>query len=350
MNGTTAPAPADRLRAALDVLLDGLPERGTAAAVERLIHHYRGRTPTDAPILRDRADAAAYAAYRMPATFGAVSAALDALAARLPGWEPASHLDVGGGTGAAIWAADAVWPGGGRPVTVLDWAGPALDLGRELARGAGAPSALRASEWRRARLAPGLDLPAAELVTVSYVLGELTGETRDALVDAVARTAGRVAVFVEPGTPEGFARVRRVRERLVGAGMRLLAPCPHDGECPIVPGADWCHFAARIGRSALHRRVKGGELGHEDEKYSWVAVVRPPLPEGASPAAARIVRRPRVRKGLVLLNLCTRDEGLREETVTRRDREAYRAARRATWGDASDPTPTTGDTDPDAGG
>ncbi|MBB0232488.1 small ribosomal subunit Rsm22 family protein, partial [Streptomyces calidiresistens] len=341
--------PADRLRAALDALLDGLPERSTAAAVERLIHHYRGRTPTDAPILRDRADAAAYAAYRMPATFGAVSAALRALAARTPGWAPASHLDVGGGTGAAVWAADAVWPGG-RPVTVLDWAGPALDLGRELSRGPGAPPALRASEWRRARLAPGLDLPAAELVTVSYVLGELTAETRDAVVDAVARTAGRVAVFVEPGTPEGFARIRRVRERLTGAGMTLLAPCPHDGECPIVPGADWCHFAARIGRSALHRRIKGGELGHEDEKYSWAAAARPPLPAGASPAPVRIVRRPRVRKGLVLLDLCTRDDGLRERTVTRRDREAYRAARRATWGDAAESPPGAGDAAPDTDG
>ncbi|MQS06659.1 small ribosomal subunit Rsm22 family protein [Streptomyces alkaliphilus] len=349
MNGTTAPAPADRLRAALETLLDGLPERGTAEAVERLIHHYRGRTPTDAPILRDRADAAAYAAYRMPATFGATSAALSALAARLPGWSPTSHLDVGGGTGAAVWAVEAVWSGG-RPITVLDWAGPALDLGRELSRGVGAPPGLRASEWRRARLAPGLELPAAELITVSYVLGELTGQTRDALVDAVAGTAGRVAVFVEPGTPEGFARIRRARERLIGAGMRLLAPCPHDGECPIVPGTDWCHFAARIGRSALHRRIKGGELGHEDEKYSWVAAARPPLPPGAAPAPARIVRRPRVRKGLVLLDLCTRDEGLRERTVSRRDRDAYRAARRATWGDAADFPPAGGEAAPGADG
>ena len=40
--------------------------------MERLIANYRGATPTDAPILRDRADVAAYAAYRLPATFEAV--------------------------------------------------------------------------------------------------------------------------------------------------------------------------------------------------------------------------------------------------------------------------------------
>ena len=60
---------AETLRTALGDLLDGLPPRQAAQAVERLIANYRGATPTDAPILRDRADVAAYAAYRMPATF-----------------------------------------------------------------------------------------------------------------------------------------------------------------------------------------------------------------------------------------------------------------------------------------
>ena len=47
-----------------------------------------GPTPTDAPVLRDRADVAAYAAYRMPATFEAVRSALDAFAAAVPGLVP----------------------------------------------------------------------------------------------------------------------------------------------------------------------------------------------------------------------------------------------------------------------
>ena len=98
------------LRAALAGLLDGLPPKQAAQAVERLIANYRGTTPTDAPILRDRADVAAYAAYRMPATFEAVRAALDAFAdAGCREWAPGSHVDVGGGTGAATWAVAATW-------------------------------------------------------------------------------------------------------------------------------------------------------------------------------------------------------------------------------------------------
>ncbi|MER6022913.1 small ribosomal subunit Rsm22 family protein, partial [Streptomyces anulatus] len=92
---------AQSLRAALAGLLDGLPPKQAAQAVDRLIASYRGKTPTNAPILRDRSDVAAYAAYRMPATFEAVRSALDALAEAAPDWTPATHTDVGGGTGAA---------------------------------------------------------------------------------------------------------------------------------------------------------------------------------------------------------------------------------------------------------
>ncbi|MFD5538161.1 small ribosomal subunit Rsm22 family protein [Streptomyces sp. NPDC127079] len=233
-------APADRLRATLGHLLDGLPPRQAAGAVERLIANYRGATPTDAPILRDRADVVAYAAYRMPATFEAVRSALAEFADTLPeGWAPDSHVDVGGGTGAATWAVTDTWAGV-RPVTVLDWAEPALALGREIA-----------------------------------------------------------------------------------------APCPHSAACPIVPGTDWCHFSARVSRSSLHRQVKGGSLPYEDEKFSYVAATRLP----AAPAPSRVVRRPQIRKGQVLLDLCEPDEHLRRTTVTKRHGDLYRAARDVDWGD-----------------
>ncbi|NLU70165.1 rRNA methyltransferase [Streptomyces sp. HNM0574] len=330
-----------QLRTALAQLLDGLPPRKATAAVERLIANYRGKTPTEAPVLRDRADVVAYAAYRMPATFAAVSAALGALADRLDGWAPADHVDVGGGTGAATWATAATWddaaPEGGvtRATTVLDWAAPALDLGRELAASSGSP-ALRAAEWRRRSLrSSGEPLPAADLVTVSYVLGELEPEDRRAVTDSAAG-AGRAVVIVEPGTPDGYLRIREARETLTAAGLRVLAPCPHSGQCPIVPGEDWCHFAARVPRSSLHRQVKGGSLAYEDEKFAYVAAVRPELVPG-TPAASRVVRRPVLRKGQVLLDLCTADEELRRTTVTKRHGADYKAARNTDWGDAWPP-------------
>ncbi|CAM5424241.1 rRNA methyltransferase [Streptomyces avidinii] len=326
---TPATTSAETLRAALGGLLEGIPQKQASAAVERLIANYRGLTPTGTPVLRNRSDVAAYAAYRMPATFEAVRSALDGLAQAAPRWTPGTHVDVGGGTGSATWAVDATW-GGPRTTTVLDWADPALVLGKELAAASFSPT-LRAAEWRRAVIGTGLALPDADLVTVSYVLGELTPEARVAVVAEAAR-AGQAVVIVEPGTPEGYLRVREAREQLIAAGLRVAAPCPHDGTCPIEVGQDWCHFSTRVSRSSLHRQVKGGSLAYEDEKFSYVAATRFPV----EPAAARITRRPQIRKGLVLLELCGPEggdaPGLTRATVTKRHGDLYKAARDADWG------------------
>ncbi len=186
----------DALRAALAGLLDGLPPTRAAQAVDRLIASYRGTTPTDAPVLRDRADVAAYAAYRMPATFEAVRAALAALREAAPEWTPTGHTDVGGGTGAATWAVAEAWDGAPRS-TVLDWAEPALALGRELAAGAG-PDA----RWQRARIGAGLTLEATDLVTVSYVLKELTPRTAAPWWPR-PRAPGRPSSSSNPAPPTG---------------------------------------------------------------------------------------------------------------------------------------------------
>ncbi|WP_369143928.1 small ribosomal subunit Rsm22 family protein [Streptomyces sp. R44] len=324
MNAVSSPS-ADSLRAALAALLDGLPPSRAAQAVERLIANYRGTTPTDAPVLRDRSDVAAYAAYRMPATFEAVRGALGALRAAAPDWEPRTHTDVGGGTGAASWAVAEAWEEQPPRTAVLDWAEPALALGRELAAG------VFEAEWRRERIGAALSLPASDLVTVSYVLKELTEADRAALVTEAARAAQAV-VIVEPGTPDGYERIIAARTRLIDAGFTVAAPCPHSGACPIVPGTDWCHFSARVSRSSLHRKVKGGSLPYEDEKYAYVAAVRFPV----TPAASRITRRPQIRKGQVLLELCG-PEGLGRDTVTKRHGPLYKQARDAEWGDSWPP-------------
>ncbi|MFF8354022.1 small ribosomal subunit Rsm22 family protein [Streptomyces chartreusis] len=327
MNAPVPPS-AETLRSALATLLDDLPPRQAAQAVDRLIANYRGATPTDAPILRDRADVAAYAAYRMPATFEAVHSALEAFARTVPDWTPATHTDVGGGTGAATWAVSTTWPGE-RGVTVLDWAEPALAIGREIAA---ADPTLDKARWQRTRIDSTLTLDPTDLVTVSYVLNELTARDRATLLDTVA-SAARTVVIVEPGTPDGYTRVIEARDRLIAAGFRIAAPCPHSAACPIVPGTNWCHFSARVSRSSLHRRIKGGSLAYEDEKFSYVAATRLP----ATPAPARVVRKPQIRKGQVLLDLCETDPSLRRTTITKRHGDLYKAARDTEWGDAWPP-------------
>jgi ribosomal protein RSM22 (predicted rRNA methylase) len=65
------------------------------------------------------------------------------------------------------------------------------------------------------------------------------------------------------------------------------------------------------------------------KKFSYVALAREPV----DLPGARIIRRPRHQPGLIELETCT-PRGVRTERVAKRDRERFRAARQARWGDA----------------
>lgn len=323
MSGPQGFEPA--LREALALAARGVPERELTAATEALVSRYRAVAAASAPILASRVHVAAYAAYRMPATTAALRHVLRTVAES--GFEPESLLDLGGGTGAAAWAAAETFPTLSR-VTVLDQVDAALELGRALV--ADAPSeALRTARFER-RLLDDLPESRADLVTVSYVLSELTVDQRSRLVTA-AMARGRVVAIAEPGTPDGYQRILAVRRQLLEAGWLLLGPCPHELDCPLSQG-DWCHFVARVSRSAEHRRLKGAQLSYEDEKFSWVAAAAPGIMR-PRPNAGRVLRHPLKRKGLVEFQVCRPDGTAGREVISKKAGERYRAARDTHWGD-----------------
>ncbi|MGP4100560.1 small ribosomal subunit Rsm22 family protein [Nonomuraea sp. KM90] len=318
----------DALRTALDQTLARFSPQELSDSAAKLTERYRTGAATGLSTggnhLRSRADIAAYAAYRMPATYAAAATAMRQAATLTPGFEPRSHLDAGGGTGAAIWVAGQIWPSLEK-VTVIEHDPDIIDLGRRLARGS---AALRDTTWRRASITPGLDRPSADLVTMSYALGELPENERPDVVRWLAEDAAMV-IIIEPGTPAGWATVSAARDVLAARGLTIVAPCPHDGRCPIEPGRDWCHFSVRLPRTALHRRVKAGTLSFEDEKFSYVAATTTAWPR----PAARVLRHPQKRKGLVSLRLCTEGDGIRDVLVSKRQGDLYRRAREVDWGD-----------------
>jgi ribosomal protein RSM22 (predicted rRNA methylase) len=168
------------------------------------------------------------------------------------------------------------------------------------------------------------------------VLGELTSTQRAALVGLAERTAPAV-LLLEPGTPAGHRRILTARDQLLAAGYQVAAPCPHQLRCPLATEGEWCHFGARLPRSAVHRQVKGADLAYEDEKFSYVAMIRPDVAGAPDWPAGRVVRRPQQRKGLVMLDVCARDGTSRRELVSKSKGEAYKRARKTAWGDRFDP-------------
>jgi ribosomal protein RSM22 (predicted rRNA methylase) len=319
------PKYAAALRDAIAEVTRGVGSPALASATEGLIGRYRSVAPAGPPILDSAERVAAYAAYRMPATHAALTRVLRSVAAT--GVEPVTHVDLGGGTGAAAWACADVFPSLQR-ITVLDHATEALRLGQRLVESAPA-GALRRASFTRAVEGAWPQEP-ADLVTVSYVLSELDVPQQDRLV-ADALALGEVVVIVEPGTPDGYARILRARNAIRDLGWQILGPCPHSAECPLRPG-DWCHFSARVNRSAEHRRIKSGELSYEDEKFAWISGARPGL-LGAQSNSGRILRHPLKRKGFVEFQVCRPDGTAGREVVSKKQGSRYRDARDAEWGD-----------------
>jgi len=324
------------LAAAIEAGLAGAGIPALSAGMQRLMAAYRSGEPPARPVLATRTDVAAYAAYRMPATAAAAALALQQTRLSLPTWTPATLLDFGAGTGSMAWAAATQLPSV-TAMTLLEQSAEAMRLGRSILT-ATERRALRSATWRSWQLPDADALPdrsaeqSADLATAGYLLGELT-EAQQASLVARAVMAAPVVVLVEPGTPAGHRRILVARGQLLAAGYLLAAPCPHELRCPLQAEGDWCHFGARLPRSALHRQVKGSELGYEDEKFSYVAAVRPDLIGHPDRPPGRIVRRPHQRKGLVTLELCEKTGSARRELIGKSAGETYRQARRSSWGD-----------------
>ena len=300
-------------------------ELATAAA--ELSQRYRSATARPAA-LGSELERAAYLLTRMPATFAACSAVLRELTARAPELLPVSMLDLGSGPGTAAWAAAGIFPQL-QKLELVDSQPDMVKLGRQLA-GFGVP-ALQRANWICVDAKEYPHNETFDLVMLAYSLGEIRERDRTAIIDRAWRQAGQALVIIEPGTPRGYSVMLGAREQLISARAHLLAPCPHEEKCPMAGIKDWCHFAARLERSAEHRRLKSGSLGYEDEKFSYVIFTR--SRSQAERAGARVVRHPIHGKGHIKLELCARD-GLQQITVTRSQGEAFRRARKAEWGDA----------------
>lgn len=283
---------------------------------------YRSQQITTAEVIRSRSEAQVYLLARMPAIYAVVKRVLrEALALQPIAVE--SLLDLGSGPGTATWAAHQVWPQLQR-VEWLERNRWLRELAQEIARAAHLDIKWAASELTN----PAWPVQRADIVSLSYVLNELSSEQQLAVLNQAWQKTSQWLIVIEPGTPAGFAVIRNAREYLLQAGGHVVAPCPHEQSCPMTAN-DWCHFAQRLSRSAEQRFLKDAEKGYEDEKFSYLVVSRQPL---AQAPAGRILRHPIARKGYFECQLCT-PQGCTTGTITRRD-PRYKQARKLAWGDA----------------
>jgi ribosomal protein RSM22 (predicted rRNA methylase) len=318
----TAPDLPAELKAALDAKLHGLSRNDAAERAALISQTYRDGGNSGA--IKSETDALAYALARMPATYAAVTASLNALREITPHFAPTSLLDVGAGPGTASWATAEAFSSL-TEFTLLDaniaLRALALDLSHDSTR-------LRELTYQRGEARTVLAASdAADLVVASYVIAELSDTERSALAELMWAKTRDTLLIVEPGTPAGYARIIAARAQLIASGAHVAAPCPHDGSCPL-SAPDWCHFTQRLPRLRAHKQIKGAERAFEDEKFSYVALTRAPVAQHP----ARVLAQPVVSKVEVSAKLCTTD-GLALTKVPSRAKADYARARRWRWGD-----------------
>ncbi len=326
------------LRTAMEAMTEGRSGRELGARSAEISRLYRAHAPSSRAVT-GADDALAYALTRMPATYAAVGAALEAVMERAPGFAPATLLDAGCGPGTAAWAACEAFASL-EGVRLADKNGPLMMLARRLMESSPVPiigtrfgDITSAQAFQALHDSDGEEiLPTftSDLVILAYALVELQTERIEAVTHNLWAATTGVLLIVEPGTPDAWARLMRIRSTLIEAGGTVIAPCPHYAPCPLAP-PDWCHFSQRLPRSRAHLKAKGASAPFEDEKFAYLAVARPGV--ALDSPRPRVLAPPMEDKAGITLKLCTDVGALAARRFARRDKPAFKAVRKAGWGD-----------------
>ncbi|ANX00753.1 small ribosomal subunit Rsm22 family protein [Thermoclostridium stercorarium] len=308
------------LRSAVENLAESISHSKLLTDAQNISMRYRSERINGERLITSKTEALAYSASRMPATYGAVYTALES-SMLTAGCVPKTLSDIGAGTGAASWAAASILDL--EKVICIEKEKAMLDVGKELMKHG--PEPLRSAEWINCDLASS-GIPRADLVIAAYVLNEIPADKRKEIIHKLWSASDMMLLIVEPGTPAGYANIIEARRVLVESGAHIASPCTHENACP-KEGNDWCHFTCRINRSRLHRQLKGGEAPFEDEKYSYICMVR----EKCDIRGMRVLRHPLVRSGYVELEVCTK-EGIKNIKISKRGGEKYKRARKSSAG------------------
>lgn len=168
------------------------------------------------------------------------------------------------------------------------------------------------------------------MAIMSFTLSDLpNADARRQAVLGMWNSGAETMVLVDRGTPAGFEIIADARQQLLMLGRRaikishkpqensegaiaevpepnpnpnpnpnsnssptsllgswVLAPCPHDGACPLHHSPNpqhFCHFSQRIERPKFLKDTKHTDKPEEDSKFSYVVIRRGKRPDVPTP-------------------------------------------------------------------
>ena len=312
------------LRSLIEEKLEGINIKELQISSEQVSLKYRDEGRAGKRLVTEETEALAYAAVRMPATYGAIYTSLkNTLEIYNP--QIASVLDVGAGTGAGTWAVSSLVDF--KEATCLEREDVMMNMGKFLMQESGIHQ-LENVKWEKFDLVNSELNQKADLVICSYVLNELSEADRKQALEKLWKATNKILLIIEPGTPSGFAEIKELRESLKEFGGSIIAPCPNTDKCLITEN-DWCHATCRVSRTKIHKLLKNGDVPYEDEKFSYIAVSKEKIEKEDF---ARVLRHPKIESGKITLQICTKD-GIGEKVITKKDKELFKIARKVGCGD-----------------
>ncbi|KAJ2745398.1 37S ribosomal protein S22 [Coemansia sp. BCRC 34301] len=322
-------------------------------------------------------ETAAYLAACAPGAYGVIYNVMAELAQRVPEFQPRSVMDFGAGPGTALWAIQELWR--------LD-SYHAIDVSEQMLLCAEAiladiPVAEEEPRVGSIRFSRYLPPPSSrevcnDLVVSAFALSELPSDSlRKTTIETLWAHTNDTLVLIDRGTPDSARMISEARDQILALGECFtVAPLPNDLPDPTIFTPAWIHFSQRSQRPGFTMLTKHSKSNVEDLRYSYAILrrgSRPPIsalpnansesplvslavaeanPEKYLPTGEprkpiqrlaveayqwpRIILPPMKRKGHVVVDVSTPEGKVERWTYTKtHDKQAYRDARKASWGD-----------------
>lgn len=292
-------------------------------------------------LLSKEKEAIAYSIARMPATYGAVKEASIQMLDLVKLNNIVSLIDVGAGTGAATLALVESLQEYTQieKITCLEREDAMIQVGKSLCEEA-SNETIKKANWVKFDINHGVINQAkddeknnknlqADIVVTSYMLNEFSDDNVLGVVDKLWDMTTKVLLIVDPGTPKDHKRLIMIKNYLAQKGGTILAPCTCDTGCALNEN-DWCHFTCRIERTKLQKQVKQGDVPYEDEKFTYLVVLKENINFDRN--LSRVIRHPIIRANMVEVKLCQNGE-IVNKIYTKKDKELYKQAKKAKVGD-----------------
>lgn len=283
---------------------------------------YRTNEGKGKRLIKNENEAIAYAISRMPATYGAV---YESLKNSLEIYSPdiRTVADIGAGTGAATIAVNELLKV--EKIECFERENSMQEIGKNIFKNYSDLS--DKTNWRKLDVCSDEITEKYDLVVTSYMLNEISDKQKDSIIEKLWDISTKMLLIVEPGTMQGYKNIMNAKKKIIEMGGKIIAPC-RNTECKL-PKDDWCNFSCRVQRTKIHKELKDGDVPYEDEKYIYLSASKETINKTDK---MRILRHPKINSGFVKIKVCNDDE-IREITITKKDKDRFKIARKSKAGD-----------------